>query len=123
MAGTGFFTGRPLPYVKQLDQIKQEACKKLGKYPKYTPINTPKGITLISVPFWWNSAIESLKASIYRYRPDLFETAPLGDPFPEYSQKLADELKHSRKLPEKQTVEQKIALALRWSNSMDPTGW
>ena len=110
IAGTGFFTGRPLAYVQHLDQLKQDACKKMG-------------ITLISVPFWWNFSIESLKAAIYRYRPELFSSPPVAEPFAEYTQNVIDELNKSRKNPTKHAVEQRIALANQWNDSLDPTGW
>jgi hypothetical protein len=30
-----------------------------------------QGITLIEIPFWWDLHIESLAATIIKYRPDL----------------------------------------------------
>jgi hypothetical protein len=40
------------------DKEKQEACKK-------------QGITLIPVPFWWDTKEKSLAATIQIYRPEL----------------------------------------------------
>lgn len=37
-------------------------------------------ITLIEVPFWWNGALESLKATIFRHRPEVFSSKPEGNP-------------------------------------------
>ena len=41
-----------------------------------------KGVTLIEVPYWWDRKPESLAASIYNVRPDLFEVEPQGKPIP-----------------------------------------
>eukprot|EP01027_Heterolobosea_sp_BB2_P026356 GEZU01040587.1.p1 GENE.GEZU01040587.1~~GEZU01040587.1.p1 ORF type:complete len:509 (-),score=114.87 GEZU01040587.1:129-1430(-) len=45
----------------QRDHEKQSACKDAG-------------ITLITVPYWWDRSIESLAAAIYSARPDLDPT-------------------------------------------------
>jgi hypothetical protein len=40
------------------------------------------GISLIEVPYWWDRTPESLAATIYAQRPDLFTKAPIGKPIP-----------------------------------------
>jgi len=40
------------------DKEKQAACERLG-------------ITLITIPYWWNGATDSLLATIHKIRPDL----------------------------------------------------
>ena len=37
-----------------------------------------KGITLIPIPYWWDHTFESLNATLYRYKPDLFTSPPAG---------------------------------------------
>ena len=41
-----------------------------------------KGITLIEVPYWWDRKYESLQATVYSQRPDLFIEEPWGTPIP-----------------------------------------
>jgi hypothetical protein len=41
-----------------------------------------KGITLIEVPYWWDRKYDSLQATIYNQRPDLFTENPTGKPIP-----------------------------------------
>ncbi len=41
------------------DKEKEQACKNVG-------------ITLVHIPYWWDGKLESLKATIYHHRPDLF---------------------------------------------------
>jgi hypothetical protein len=43
---------------QRADNIKREFAAKLG-------------ITLISIPFWWDKSLTSLAATIYSHRPDL----------------------------------------------------
>jgi hypothetical protein len=54
---------------KERDILKKEACKSFG-------------ITLIEIPYWWDGQYESIAATIYRARPDLFQNVPNGDPIP-----------------------------------------
>jgi hypothetical protein len=37
---------------------------------------------MIEVPYWWNRKYESLAASIYRKRPDLFSEKQMGTTIP-----------------------------------------
>jgi hypothetical protein len=37
---------------------------------------------LIEVPYWWDRRYESLEATIYAQRPDLFEKKPKENPIP-----------------------------------------
>jgi hypothetical protein len=41
-----------------------------------------KGITLIEVPYWWDRKSESLAATIYSQRPELFTEKPTASPIP-----------------------------------------
>jgi hypothetical protein len=41
------------------------------------------GITLITIPFWWDSTDESLIATIQRQRPDIVVSVNSGQPIPE----------------------------------------
>jgi hypothetical protein len=38
---------------------------------------------LIYIPYWWNLSMKSLKATLYKFRPDLFFAQPEGAPIPE----------------------------------------
>jgi hypothetical protein len=40
------------------------------------------GITLIEIPYWWDRKYESLVASIYSQRPDLFNNPIKSQPIP-----------------------------------------
>jgi hypothetical protein len=40
------------------------------------------GITLITIPYWWDLKVSSLAATIYRQRRDLFASEPTGVPIP-----------------------------------------
>jgi len=46
-------------------------------------LHVNKGITLIEVPYWWDYKEDSLKATIYKYCPNLVEKPPTGIPIPE----------------------------------------
>jgi hypothetical protein len=37
-----------------------------------------KGITLVVIPFWWNKAISSLKATIHQTKQGLVNDVPIG---------------------------------------------
>ena len=50
------------------------------------------GITLITVPYWWDRKISSFAATIYTKRPELFSIPPLGKPIP--TTPLSDYIKH-----------------------------
>jgi hypothetical protein len=63
------FLYRDLEMQKERDILKKEACKSFG-------------ITLIEIPYWWDGQYESVVATIYRARPDLFQIVPSGDPIP-----------------------------------------
>ncbi len=44
--------------VHKRDIMKQDQCEQMG-------------ITLLIVPFWWNSTLESIAATLHQIRPDL----------------------------------------------------
>jgi hypothetical protein len=54
---------------RQMDLMKEKLCKE-------------NGITLVQVPYWWDRKYETLAATIYSHRPDLFQEPPLGTPIP-----------------------------------------
>ena len=54
---------------QEKDLTKSEFCKE-------------KGITLIEIPYWWDRQFESLYATVYNKRPDLFSTLPTEKPIP-----------------------------------------
>ena len=82
-----------------------------------------KGITLIEVPYWWDRKYESLKATVYSKRPDLFteeeRPAASSNPIPStppQSQKP--------KSSESEIIKNKLMAATEWDEgTMDPTGW
>jgi hypothetical protein len=53
------------------------------------------------VPYWWDRKIESLAATIYSHRPDLFAEPPAGTPIPliepSLEQKQKSELQGNKK--------------------------
>ena len=55
---------------KQKDQQKIDLCKS-------------QGITLIPIPYWWDRKFESLQATIYNERPDLFKQKPSSKAIPD----------------------------------------
>ena len=65
----------------QRDATKQEICSKLGKQ-IFLAGNLILGITLINVPYWWDRKYESLQATIYSLRPDLFTEKITTEPIP-----------------------------------------
>jgi hypothetical protein len=67
---------------KQIDSQKTALCKKIGKKTFKNSLKVLKGLTLIEIPFWWNRAYESLEATIYNYRPDLFTQKPSAKAIP-----------------------------------------
>lgn len=72
------------------------------------------GITLFSIPFWWDRQVNSLVATIYAQRPDLFKSPPTGKPIPDTFQV---ETKTKNKL------EANMMNVTVWDESMDPKGW
>jgi hypothetical protein len=70
------------------------------------------GITLISIPFWWDKSVASLEATIHYYRPDLIQATPSGKPIP-------------LQMPNKYTKQFVYVpnAAKDWNEDVDPTGW
>jgi hypothetical protein len=85
---------------QRADQIKRKFAKQLG-------------ITLISIPFWWDKSPQSLAATIRSIRPDIhFENVESSNPIPgEIPRTLRDRLKY---IPN---------ASKEWNEKMDPTGW
>ncbi len=44
--------------IRDLDQRKQELCR-------------ADGITLITIPYWWDKTVESLASKVHKERPDI----------------------------------------------------
>lgn len=65
-----YYMGGYLSYQEN-DRYKREACKQ-------------EGIDLIEIPYWWNLRKESLAATIFQNRPDLFPSSfvPTSPPIP-----------------------------------------
>jgi hypothetical protein len=63
------------------DLTKSELCKKKG-CTFYILNFLYEGITLIEVPYWWDRKNESLAATVYNQRPDLFTEQPTGTAIP-----------------------------------------
>ena len=59
------FSLKTLQYRQFNDEQKKNICKDLK-------------ITLITVPYWWDIKLDSLKATIYKLRPELFVEPPQG---------------------------------------------
>ena len=59
----------PLWQHRERDLEKQLACQS-------------KAITLIKIPYWWDFELESLRATIHKFRPDLVPDPGKGIPIP-----------------------------------------
>ena len=91
---------------KERDKVKQELCKKAG-------------ITLVQVPYWWDAQRDSLEATIYSYRPDLYTVPPKSAPIPSEPPSSWTQY-YERK---KGDVSSSLLLASRWHPEDDPNGW
>jgi ATP-dependent DNA ligase len=102
---------------KQRDAHKSAFCKQLGmKNSVFSLILI--GITLIEVPYWWDRKYESLEATIYSQRPELFTELPIGKPIP-LTRPSIEKLKRSQSVTNKS-----LMTSTEWDyESMDPTGW
>ncbi len=65
-----------VPDVEARDQQKKLACLRMG-------------ITLITVPFWWDGELSSLATTVHRMRPDvsvpfIWLTSPISDAVPKH---------------------------------------
>ena len=57
--------------LNERDEAKKLLCKELN-------------ITLISIPYWWDYQVNSLKATIHQYRPDLIAAQEItSNPIPD----------------------------------------
>src|SRR5690349_14952216 len=65
-----FVTTKISQEVARNFEQKKADCKKLG-------------ITLLSIPHWWNKKTDSLKATIFQVRPDLVSGKPAEKPIPQ----------------------------------------
>jgi ATP-dependent DNA ligase len=112
---------------QQRDLQKNDVCKEKGEVTTQLFCNK-LGITLIVVPYWWDRKFDSLQATIYSQRPDLFTEKPKGTAIP---QSPAGETLRSQSKRINYTViiltptgDKNLMTATEWDNeSMDPTGW
>jgi hypothetical protein len=85
---------------QRADQIKQNFAKQMG-------------ITLLSIPFWWDKSSSSLAATIQAYRPDInADLIPLSNPIPsEIPLKFQNKFSY---IPN---------ASKEYTEQLDPTGW
>ena len=79
------------------------------------------GITLIEVPYWWDKTVESLSATIYNARPDLFDSKPQGSPIP--SNPLTINPAVNYQIETRNPSKNVLMTATQWDKNRDPTGW
>ena len=88
------------------DQQKSHLCKE-------------KGITLVTIPYWWDKQLPSLYATLYHHRPDLFTEPPTAEAIP-----LGEPSAHKIKTSETQKqMKKSIMTSTIWTEGDDPTGW
>jgi len=73
---------------------------------------------LIEVPYWWDRSYESLQATIYSKRPELFSKKPSVPTIPT----IPPSVNQTNKLT--YAVKNKLMTATSWDfDTMEPTGW
>ena len=77
------------------------------------------GITLITIPYWWDKKLPSLQATISQYRPDLLRHNPFSQPIP--TTKPHNKKEYLNKY--KNEIQSNLMLATDWQPGEDPTGW
>jgi hypothetical protein len=85
---------------QQRDEVKRSFAKQLG-------------ITLISIPFWWDKSPNSLASTIQLHRPDVKMTGNLQftSPIPSQMPPKLNRFKYTPNRPK------------QMGDSIDPTGW
>jgi hypothetical protein len=83
---------------KRRDLLKQEFAKK-------------HGITLISIPFWWDKSPSSLAATLHRHRFDIDVGVNISQPIPLQAPHIQRKLKLQP------------VIAFNYTDDIDPTGW
>jgi hypothetical protein len=83
---------------QRADQIKRNFASQMG-------------ITLISIPFWWDKSPNSLVSTIRLYRPDINIHTPTSAPIPVEMPRKFMRFKY---IP---------TVAKEMKNEIDPTGW
>lgn len=71
----------PTPLHKRNEMKRKEINAE--RYEKMLVVKLKYGITLIEVPYWWDSSVESLAATIQTQRPELVSNFPIGKPIPQ----------------------------------------
>ena len=105
------FGSRNLFEIQLKDANKLEACKRIG-------------ITLVTIPYWWDLSIHSLISTIRKIRPDLTlydRDNSKADPIPETNPKPNN--KAEEHLTAIKEVEKSIMLATYWNSDMSTVGW
>jgi hypothetical protein len=85
---------------QRVDQLKLKFAKEAG-------------ITLISIPFWWDKSRASLAATIQHYRPDMNFSVP-NTPDAMISTLMPAKLLKAQYVP---------TYPRAYDTSVDPTGW
>jgi hypothetical protein len=84
---------------QRADQIKRNFASQMG-------------ITLISIPFWWDKSPNSLASTIRLYRPDInISGISVAEPIPSTIPKQLLRLNRTPSAPKE------------WTDEIDPTGW
>jgi len=94
----------PLELRKSLDMEKSSMCPKLG-------------IKLISIPYWWDNKVNSLKATILKEHPELSHKMDN----PSYDDKIGTAIPPQP--PDLVQKNLKVMLPNVWSEEIDPSGY
>ena len=86
---------------------------------------------MIEVPFWWDRKLDSLAATVYNMRPDLFDAQPQGKAIPLSPPKEENYTSKTKSKPIPNfppyftdATKQLLMTATEWDNdTMEPKGW
>ena len=89
---------------------------------------------MIGIPYWWDKKTDSLSATIYKLRPDLFNVKPTSKPIPlsppSYASTSSLQSASNIKFPRKvlifslDSIKKNFMTATEWEEeTMEPTGW
>lgn len=73
------FQGEPhyRPSSQKADDLKKQQARDLEKQ----HLCQSRGITLLTIPYWWDGSINSLSNTIHKSRPDLVLPSPTNGKF------------------------------------------
>ena len=83
---------------QRTDKIKKNLCSTFG-------------ITLVEVPYWWNTKIESLMATIQHARPDVIQEPVSYEPIPLLNLNPSTHITHP------------LVDELEWNATLNINGW